>query len=282
MEAFVLRARRVCHHSLARDQEALKRLINPSWQVAVPEGGGTAKVRRTLPPEEAFESLAARVRPLILQEDPVHYSKALNALGYLIKDAQGAEKAQQYLKSLRQPWKSVNSASAEVRAYRVEVGPADHSAPPLVMSDNSLAFAWFYGDVVHADAARRESAAAFDIVTRYEAAVHVIAMAAWLAFATLHFIEQLIADGLLTLNDDVFAEAVTVEVTEIVNEAEVFVGPPRGEPPAPGGPLGEEWTAWTGGLRLPGLPGTHAEPAPHPTDAPITGESAANREGHAD
>jgi len=245
VEAFVLRARRVGRNSLARDREALEKLCKPSWQMTFTEGERLAKVTRTLPPEEALESLAARVRPLILQDDPVHYSKALKALGYLLKDVEGAAEAHEYIKRLRQRWKSINSLSDEVRAYRVEVGPSDRSTPPEVMSDNSLAFAWFYGDVVHADAARRESAAAFDIVTRYEAAVHVIATVAWLAYATLHFIEQLVADGLLTLDEEAFSEPVTVEVTEITNEAEIFVGPEGADPPLPGATLGPEWVALT-------------------------------------
>jgi hypothetical protein len=169
---------------------------------------------------------------LILQGDPVHHGKVLNALGFLLKDVPGTEEAKQYLKWLRGRWRGIDASSDEMRAYRVEKGLIDRSAPPSVISDNSLAFAWFYGDVVHADASRRESSANFDVTDRFEAAVPVVARAAWLAHATLDLIERLRTDGhLLQISDQVFQEAVTVEVTEITHEATVYVARPGTDAP---------------------------------------------------
>lgn len=244
LAAFVLRARRVGEHSLASDPVALGHLCKPSWQVTLSHVDGQATVRRTLPDEESVESLAARVRPVILQDDPVHHGKVLNALSYMLKDVPH-EPAKAYIKWLRNQWKTINSKSEEVRAYRLEKGPADRSAAPTVISDNSLAFAWFYGDVVHADTARRESSAGFSIVDRFEAAVPVVARAAWLTHATLNLIEQLMAEGVLSLPEEPLTEQVTVGVTEIIQKADVYVAPMETGPPPVGRDLGPDWVPLT-------------------------------------
>ena len=119
-----------------------------------------------------------------------------------------------------------------MRAYRLEIGKVVSTEPGRVITDNSLAFAWFYGDVVHADLNRRDAAAGSDILDRYEAAVSVVARIAWLTHATLDFIEQMRAQGMVQLADGVFAEPVTVDVTEVTQQAMVYVAPEGTEPPA--------------------------------------------------
>lgn len=225
LDAFVLRARRVRAHSLASDPDALEGLTKPKWHVVVDETTGAATVTRHLPPEESVESLAARVRPLILQRDPVHYGKVLNAVGLLLQGEPDAADALAYVKWLRGQWSAINSDSDESRAYSIQKGRVDGEGPTSDISDNSLAFAWFYGDVVHADAARRELARDFNVVDRFEAAVHVVARVAWLALATLNFIEQLRDAGQLQTNDWAFEEDVVVRVTEITQDANVLVAP---------------------------------------------------------
>src|SRR4051794_21714323 len=83
VEAFVLRARRIAEHSLLRDQGAMAAVARSTFEVGV-HPDGTATLRRRLLPEEPMESLAARVRPVLLKEDPVHYAKVLKAVGGLL------------------------------------------------------------------------------------------------------------------------------------------------------------------------------------------------------
>jgi hypothetical protein len=225
LDAFVLRARRVRAHSLAADPGTLEALAKPKWHIVVDDRTGVATVTRHLPPEESVESLAARVRPLILQRDPVHYGKVLNAVGLLLQNNPDAADALLYVKWLRGQWSAINSESDESRAYSIQKGRVDGEGPTSDISDNSLAFAWFYGDVVHADAARRDSARDFNVVDRFEAAVHVVARIAWLTLATLNFIEQLRDAGQLKTDDWAFEEEVVVGVTEITREANVLVAP---------------------------------------------------------
>lgn len=237
LEAFISRARRVAEHSLARDRDGLASLTKTTWHLSVDLSTQTSTITTRLPPEESVESLAARVRPLILQDEPVHYGKALNALGYLLKDLDDSggsgdvDRAKRYIDWLRSQWKAIDSKSEEMRAYRLEKGRVDGTAEPVVTTDNALAFAWFYGDVVHADAQRRALAADFDITDRYEAAVRVVARTAWLAYATLDFIEQLRAAGHLDLDAAVFEEPVTVAETEVTREATVYIAPVGTKPP---------------------------------------------------
>lgn len=240
VEAFVLRARRVREHSLARDPDALAALITPSWQLTFSDDGGPAEFRRSLPEEEAVESLSARVRPLILQDDPVHYGKLLNALGYLLRNDPPDDEARLFVGHLRKQWNRIDSRSEEIGAYRMEVGPADGSAPPVIASDNTLAFAWFYGDVVHADPDRRRVAADFGIADRFEAAVHVVARVAWLSHVTLDFIEELIAESRIAVTEAVLSEQVTVDATEVVQQGDVYIAK-SDTPPPTGRDLGPEW-----------------------------------------
>jgi len=73
--AFILRARRVEEHSLARDRAALDLLARMQFKVQVTPSRGTATWIQEFPPEEQVESAAARVRPLILNDDPTHWGR---------------------------------------------------------------------------------------------------------------------------------------------------------------------------------------------------------------
>ena len=79
--------------------------------------------------------------------------------------------------------------------------------------------------MVHADAGRRNAARDFNVVDRFEAAVHVVARIAWLSDATLNFVEQLRVAGQLETDGWAFEEDVVVGVTEITQEANVLVAP---------------------------------------------------------
>jgi len=75
----VLRARRIEAHSLASDRQALLSLSEFKLTGHI-QLDGTMEMRRALPAEEAFESLAARVRPVLVKSESVHHSKVLNAI----------------------------------------------------------------------------------------------------------------------------------------------------------------------------------------------------------
>lgn len=82
---FVLRARLVQEHSLAQDKLALEKYAawTMTFNLIVNTKTGERSVEMKpapLLPTEQVESAAARVRPLFLKDDGVHYDKVLNAL----------------------------------------------------------------------------------------------------------------------------------------------------------------------------------------------------------
>lgn len=108
-------ARRVQAHSLGADQQQVVR-----WATHHMTMEGTASGRTWLVSgchQRSFESLAARVRPSLLQRDPIRYGKVLTAIGYLL-DPEAHATAAATLDQLRKTWKQVNPNNRQPRAYR--------------------------------------------------------------------------------------------------------------------------------------------------------------------
>lgn len=76
LETFVVRARRVVAHSLASDDKLINSLQSGETKFLIPSDGGDATIIVEVPPEEQMESLAARVRPVILESEDTYYAKA--------------------------------------------------------------------------------------------------------------------------------------------------------------------------------------------------------------
>ena len=118
--AFVPRARRVEAHSLAQDLDALLRLARMSFPVLIDRVNGTATMVQELPPEEQVESAAARVRPLILNNDPTFHAKFTNALGYFLRAADAPPELVEALRGLRAQWAAINPKDGGLRGYSLE------------------------------------------------------------------------------------------------------------------------------------------------------------------
>lgn len=239
VEGFVLRARRVVSHSLCSDDYGLANLADGAWRAA--RKGGEESLQRVLPNEEVLESLAARVRPLILKKDPVHYGYVLNALAtYLTRH--GHPDAAAWCSELKKDWKSVDLESGTA-GYYLSITQNGTEKPPVEITDVALAGTWFYGDLVHAKQDEIDRGKAFEIDQRYAAAAVRVAQLATLARDnTLSFVRFLVDDEALPLSDasmdtiPVKTEAKTVELTGI------YSAPIGTELPGPAGqPLSEEW-----------------------------------------
>ncbi|MBG6218617.1 hypothetical protein IWX75_003104 [Arthrobacter sp. CAN_A6] len=178
-----------------------------------------------LPAEEVLESAAARLRPLILQEDPVYWGKATNAIGYFLKDSRD-QQAKDVLAEIKWLWQErVAPAPGKVRGYFLQMRRVgDEDASTVVDSD--LGMSWFYGDVVHADKKRRAAGADYGITERYRAATMLVANGLICNRLTLRFIRDLKDAGLLELADGVFAEEVVVTETHFEQAARFYVGEP--------------------------------------------------------
>ena len=191
------------------------------------------------PLEEAVESLAARVRPTILQDDPVHHGKIINALRLLVP----SKESQDLINAMAGRWQKVDPKSGAITAYAVQAGVADGSGPSSYASDNTLAFSWFYGDLVHADEKQQAAGSEFSIRERYLAAVALVAWIAVYILETLNLIEHLIESGELEVKDEqVWTVDVVASQTKWVLPAKLYVGEVGAEAPADmRTPLGGEW-----------------------------------------
>jgi len=170
IEAFLLRARRVLAHSLIREQaELMSKLHTGQFTLAVTvnkTGEETYRLQAEYPPEEALESLASRVRPLILGSEPIYYEKVLNGLEELI----GAAKLNNEIDLAwwHGYWREVIDANLDAQAYWV-------ATPSGTITDRKLMYAWLYGDVIHARSPRSPVIRDLNIDQRYYAAAPGIA-----------------------------------------------------------------------------------------------------------
>lgn len=244
LRAFVLRARRIRAHSLAQDAALLMKLLHPQTTVHVDKLTGQERLTIDLPPEEQVESAAARVRPLILNDEDAYHAKVMNALSYFGSQAKIPEIEMESIRTLKKQWAKVNPKAESNGYYEVRIQKQDE--PETRISDNALAFSWIYGDVVHADTARRAEGQAFGIEERYRAAVPVVVRLMMLAMTTLTYVEILRKRGAIPDLGDVFDEEVVFTEAEIAVTTQVFVAEydedgNLPEMPAPGEEYGEGW-----------------------------------------
>jgi hypothetical protein len=101
---------------------------------------GSVTVRRSLPAdEEVFESLAARVRPLTLDREPIYYQKVLGALRRLLRAAESttAQHVEQ-LDQLAAAWRAI-ALGRQSQSYAMRTEDLDGSNATDLVSDNELA-----------------------------------------------------------------------------------------------------------------------------------------------
>ena len=236
LELFTVWARRVEAHSVARDKDELHRLATGNFDVEANPETGQATLRRSFPPEEAVESAAARVRPFILDRDPIYHGKVTAALGAF---AVGNGRAIAEVAKAKSWWKVIDPRSEEVRGYAIQRITVDGEAD--YVSDNVLAFAWIYGDTVHADEQSIARAAPFDVDERFQAAVPLVAGIMIRVIATLRIVEQFGKAGLVELPQEIFTMPVVATTRELVQEAIIRVAPAGTPPPDAGEGWGPDW-----------------------------------------
>ena len=205
--AFTLRARRVAEHSLAQNREKLMWHARSTWKLETHESGEQYLVIES-PPEEQLESAAARVRPIILEGDPAHHGKVTRAIGLLLKDVED-ENVHRGLKSITDGWKSLDPDGTDIRGYSLQIANRKTGEKTDALADNVLAFAWIYGDVVHADSERRAKGEPFGVAERYRAAAPLVCQIMVKTINTLTLIQGLSERGLIDLPPDTWTTAVT-------------------------------------------------------------------------
>ncbi|WP_146083911.1 hypothetical protein [Rathayibacter sp. AY1F3] len=223
LKSFVLRARRVREHSLAKDIRLLVDLQSPKFNVSFDPESHETKIVWSLPPEEQLESAAARVRPLILQDDPTYHAKAMNAILFFAQKGEAPKPVIDALRLMKKRWAALIGDGNAGGYYEVMVQEAS-GAPVERINDGGLALAWIYGDVVHADAEHRKKGQVFGVRERYQAAVPLVAKIMLQTLSTLNLIEQLHKRGAIPKLGPVFDEEVTVKEPISETVADVYVG----------------------------------------------------------
>lgn len=228
IEGFLLRTRRIMAHSLIREQaDLMSRLHTGEIKIQVTldtkTGEETYRKRVEYPSEEALESLASRVRPLILSGEPIYYAKALDALAELV----GADILNDEidLDWWHRYWNEAVDANLGAQAYWVATDSGK-------VTDRKLMYAWLYGDVIHAKAPRSPVIRDLDINQRYYAAAPGIARICDRVIYNYLMIRAMIDKGLLTvdpkvLSEDVVVTTTTVDEPVIVRVADVGVPVPE-------------------------------------------------------
>lgn len=231
-------------HSLAADMKALIELQKPKFVVHYVPSTGEQRITIPIPDEEQVESAAARLRPLLLEREAAYHGKVMAALLYFARQGAAPEEFVRRLRNLQKLWAAIKPNGKNLRFYEVHQQQGNEEATRV--SDNELAFAWIYGDVVHADAERRAATERYGVLERFRAAVPVVALFMLHTIYTLGLIERLAKSGALPDLGDVFEQDVVVTESEVAVETTVYVAeydPVNGPPKAPAmdEPFGEEW-----------------------------------------
>lgn len=236
LERFVLRARLVQDHSLAADKLVLEQnakrkfVIQPFMDLE----SGTMRLRMSAPllPTEQVESAAARVRPIFLKSDGVHYDDVLNDL----KTA--ADLTAEETESLRASFQQADPDYPESKRNTVRSEPRT--------TNKELAGAWLYGHLLHDDEKRRTYSAGFTPELMLLNATVTVCQEILATVQALRMIEQQVSQGTLTLPQELFTEPVTVTERNTSWEPEVLSvhSAPTGTPTPStmDEPLGDEWT----------------------------------------
>ncbi|OCI32903.1 hypothetical protein [Oerskovia enterophila] len=219
IEAFVVRARRVEAHSLARDRGKLNEFSRGGLKVV--SDGATLALVRSFPDEETMESAAARVRPILLSDEDCYLPSVLKSIKAFGRDD---DKVKDQSKEALARWQSRTSSTDPNRPVGVQVLVHDtKTGQSGSMNELQLALAWIYGDVVHHDSGVRAGAAIFGLRERFFAAAPLITYVMYETLLTLDWIRVMNGAGLIELPASVLEDEVALETTEVRLEATAYV-----------------------------------------------------------
>ena len=220
VQRFVLRARKVATHSLILNELDLLRSIAQSefkfkFQINQKTGETKQWLQVKLPPEEAFESLAVRLRPFLMRDEPVYWENVIDAIGKLVSRETLNELVD--LDDLRAEWTRATTGRRAAQAYYMLTENGQ-------LTDFQLAELWLNSDALHTQIIKSAAGKETTLNTRYHAAAQVYSRTAACADYTLFLIWGLAELGLLELDDELFTVPVLAE-TETDLPAQAFALP---------------------------------------------------------
>lgn len=225
LTAAVLRSRRVASHSLCQDEDQLLAWCQQTAELVV-RRGKVVRMRRSYPPVEPLESLAARCRPFLLEQDAVHYLSVLKSLMFFAKDR---VEVQQVVKGLREQWsKGVRRTNDDPLGAYTRQQREDGSWSDLI-STKDLAYGWLYGDLVHADARERLAVEEYDLTQRYFAGSDLVTHLAVCIIALSNLLKACADEGIIPAPVSLFQQP-TEPDTEMDSEVTASATAPTGTP----------------------------------------------------
>lgn len=219
---FVVRLRRVLASPLAQDDEQLARAHTMNFQQTT---DGRALVSDWLPEEPALESLASRLRPLLLRGDPVHYATGLASVGALLRgNGRPDAMAQTNVRAQKKAWAGLTN-QARGRYVIFDLGPVDQTddeRKPQQWRDREAAEGWFYSDLIHADTDRQAHLGNLNLEERVHAAFGLVADVVDLSWKTLGLVW--VHRRQLALPSWAWDKPVGVEPGWRTREGDVYIG----------------------------------------------------------
>jgi len=208
---FVVRARRIQAHTLFQDETRLRAYVVGEMNFQFDEEGNFVGLRSPVPEEEHLESLAARVRPVILRREGVYLPQVIKSVQHFAKQAGNDEIFDRLSRTSTAFTRETATTGTSGFAVQIQTG-ADSDVRE--MTDLELADSWLYGDVVHADATHVFAKDGFGVDERFRAAVGVFVRAAVNAVGVLRLIERLRAEGVDVSSDEAFSVDVVATVVD--------------------------------------------------------------------
>ncbi|MDW5323700.1 hypothetical protein [Plantactinospora sp. KLBMP9567] len=131
---------------------------------------------------------------------------------------------------IREGWRPLDPGDRRTLGYESRTGLVTGALGKLV-TDKELAYAWLYGDLVHADDRAEDRVHGHDIDARFQAGTFLMAHVAIQAIKTLNFLRHLQSEGYTGLEEDVFTERVIARPRRDLTHAK-FATAPVGTPVA--------------------------------------------------
>lgn len=188
LRRFVVRARRVEAHSMVQNH-SVDRYARPVTEIEL-QGESSNRIRDMLPDQEVFESLAARVRPCFLEQEPIYLKRVFGSIDLLLDGRRPPERDLELLDACRNDfW---NLLDKEGGHYFVRVFDEEDNPQSAVLSDLLIGDGWLYGDLVHADP-KKEKAEAMKLPyrERFFAATSLFSMLAVIVVRLLGLVTDL-------------------------------------------------------------------------------------------
>ena len=225
-------------HSLVREHLPLLNKVASSTfgliiEVNKKTGERKHRLQLELPPEEAFESLAARLRPFTIGKESVYWSAVLDALEKLLSKETLAEIVD--IQGLRDYWLEVVEGSKVAQAYYVMTESGQ-------LSDVQLAELWLNSDALHTQPIQSAVGKDISLNERYRAAAGVYSRIGACMDYTFYLIVYLHGEGLIELDPSAFTEAVLAETTVDI-EVQAYSAP-VGSTPMPTSLAELDLSAW--------------------------------------